>query len=56
MMVVEVLIMRLMCVQVAEEVMRRDPSRLVTAASGWDDCEVGHLHLHLHAQPPRWGM
>ena len=27
--------------------MRRDPSRLVTAASGWDDCEVGHLYLHL---------
>ena len=44
-------------VQVAEEVMRRDPSRLVTAASGWDDCEVGHLHLHLHRPPggPREG-
>ena len=27
-------------VQVASEVMRRDPSRLVVAASGWNDFEV----------------
>ena len=27
-------------VQVASEVMRRDPSRLVVPASGWNDFEV----------------
>jgi len=38
--------------EVTREVMRRDPSRLVIAASGWTDFEVGHFRdVHVYPGP-----
>jgi len=38
--------------EVASEVMRRDPSRLVVPTSGWNDFEVGHIKdIHVYPGP-----
>ena len=42
--------------QVTRDVMARDPRRLVTAASGWDDFPVGHIaDAHVYPGPSNNG-
>ena len=43
-------------VEVTKDVMARDPSRLVTCASGWDDFPVGNItDLHVYPGPSNGG-
>ena len=42
--------------EVTKDVMARDPSRLVTCASGWDDFPVGNItDLHVYPGPSNGG-
>ena len=41
---------------ISRDVMARDPSRLVTAASGWHDHPVGHIaDAHVYPGPSNQG-
>ena len=43
--------------QVTTDVMARDPQRLVTGASGWDDFPVGHIaDGHVYPGPSNNGV
>ena len=43
-------------VEVTQDVMARDPSRLVTCASGWDDFPAGNImDVHVYPGPTNGG-